>query len=673
MNRKTLTIILTSTWLLFWASSSIAGVTEYQEAVDAYNREDYKTAHKLFLELAEQGVVKAQYKLGLIYGKGKGVAKDYSKAFKWWNLAAEKGNGKAQTNLGWMYEMGKGVPKDAQKAANWYQLASNQGFAKAQEKLNLLLNKTKEFKNLKEKSSKEIKDLQTINAALNSELNQIKSENAKAIEATNQANAKAEQEQLASSKEIKDLQTINAALNSELNQIKSENAKAIEATNQANAKAEQEQLASISDNHSELNTGSVSFRGDALDVASYSEDTFTEVGDYINDSDRLHEAINSLDKKEFVTAHQLFLDLADKGIAEAQINLGMMFESGQGVPQDFNEAIRWYRLAADQKLIKAQEKLNLLLKKAAEPQINLSLGMMFESGQGVPQDFNEAIRWYRLAADQGLIKAQKKLNFLLNKTKENLQENTASSSDNSSELNTGSVSFKEVKLASIKEFENLKQKSSKEIKALQTTTTSLRSELDKIKSDKARAIEATRQANTKAKENKLASIKEFENLKQKSSKEIKALQIKITSLRSEIDKIKSTKARAIEATRQANAKVSEVTTSKDLVSKHLEKWVRAWEKQDIELYLSFYSKEFKGSKERHADWRTSRQAAFKRPTNISIQLQNIQISQNKGTVEINFTQTFKSDGYSDIGIKELVWVKNGSDWRIIKETWMPHK
>jgi len=570
MNRKTLTIILTSTWLLFWASSSIAGVTEYQEAVDAYNREDYKTAHKLFLELAEQGVVKAQYKLGLIYGKGKGVAKDYSKAFKWWNLAAEKGNGKAQTNLGWMYEMGKGVPKNAQKAANWYQLASNQGFAKAQEKLNLLLNKTKEFKNLKEKSSKEIKDLQTINAALNSELNQIKSENAKAIEATNQANAK----------------------------------------------AEQEQLASISDNHSELNTGSVSFRGDALDVASYSEDTFTEVGDYINDSDRLHEAINSLDKKEFVTAHQLFLDLADKGIAEAQINLGMMFESGQGVPQDFNEAIRWYRLAADQKLIKAQEKLNLLLKKAAEPQINLSLGMMFESGQGVPQDFNEAIRWYRLAADQGLIKAQKKLNFLLNKTKENLQENTASSSDNSSELNTGSVSFKEVKLA---------------------------------------------------------SIKEFENLKQKSSKEIKALQIKITSLRSEIDKIKSTKARAIEATRQANAKVSEVTTSKDLVSKHLEKWVRAWEKQDIELYLSFYSKEFKGSKERHADWRTSRQAAFKRPTNISIQLQNIQISQNKGTVEINFTQTFKSDGYSDIGIKELVWVKNGSDWRIIKETWMPHK
>jgi len=71
----------------------------------------------------------------------------------------------------------------------------------------------------------------------------------------------------------------------------------------------------------------------------------------------------------------LLLDLADKGIPEAQINLGMMFESGQGVPQDYKEAIRWYRLAADLGHIKAQEKLNLLLKKSAEAQINLGLGM----------------------------------------------------------------------------------------------------------------------------------------------------------------------------------------------------------------------------------------------------------------------------------------------------------
>ena len=119
MNRKILTFILTSICLLFLARPSIAIVTEYRKAVDAYKKEDYKTSYKLILPLAKKGFAQAQYNLGVMYGNGKGVAKDYSKAIKWWNLAADQGNGKAQINLGGMYEMGKGVPKDAQKAANW--------------------------------------------------------------------------------------------------------------------------------------------------------------------------------------------------------------------------------------------------------------------------------------------------------------------------------------------------------------------------------------------------------------------------------------------------------------------------------------------------------------------------------------------------------------------------
>ena len=79
MNRKILTFILTSIWLLFWASPSIALVTKYQEAVDAYNREDYKAAYKLILPLAKKGVAQAQYNLGVMYEKGKGVKKNLKK------------------------------------------------------------------------------------------------------------------------------------------------------------------------------------------------------------------------------------------------------------------------------------------------------------------------------------------------------------------------------------------------------------------------------------------------------------------------------------------------------------------------------------------------------------------------------------------------------------------
>ena len=72
---------------------------DLQDAHDAYERGDYKTAYKLFLPLAEQGHNDAQYILGLIHVKGEGVPQDYEKAEKWWRLSAEQGNVNAQFNL----------------------------------------------------------------------------------------------------------------------------------------------------------------------------------------------------------------------------------------------------------------------------------------------------------------------------------------------------------------------------------------------------------------------------------------------------------------------------------------------------------------------------------------------------------------------------------------------
>ena len=686
---------------MLWASPSIALVVEYQEAIDAYNREDYKTSYrlirplakkgfaqaqynlgvlylkgkgvkanlikakKLFEFAAEQGVVKAQNKLALMHVKGIGVVKDFNKAIEWWNLAAAQGNGKAQTNLGWMYEMGKGVPKDSQKAVNWYQLASNQGIAIAQKKLNLLLDQTKKPLQENNTNSKDFKSFE----------------------------------------EIKNLHSITASLRSELEQIKSEQANAIEATNQGKAKAKQEQLTSMIDNPSKLKAGRDSFRENKLDV------------------DLFDTAINSLGRKEFTTALQLFTDLANRGMAEAQINLGMMFESGQGVLQNFDEALKWYRLAASQGLIKAQEKLNLLINKAAAAQVNFGLGVAFENGQGVPQDIMEAIRWYQLSADQGLIKAQEKLNLLLNKK----FSKTVVKNKIIRPINQAITKAREEKLARIREQKNRREKYNIEIRNLRTTATSLRSELEQIKLEKVRAIKANNQAITKAKEEKLARVREQGNRREKYNIEIRDLQAAAISLRSELEQIKLEKVRAIEANNQAIAKAKEDNlarlmekrileeknklrvvlnkrksdkndikktsvsnstqllqrdinrnnsqriTSKGLFSTHLERWAQAWEKQNIELYLSFYSKIFKGSKEGYEDWKISRETALKRHTNISIQLKNIRIFQSKNTVEVNFIQIFKSDGYSDIGVKELIWEKNEIDWRIIKETWVPHK
>ena len=87
---------------------------------------------------------------------------------------------------------------------------------------------------------------------------------------------------------------------------------------------------------------------------------------------------------------------ANAGDADAQNDLGLMYYNGEGVPQDYVEAVRWYRLSADQGLAAAQ----------------LNLGVMYDRGRGVPQDYVEAVRWYRLAVDQGFAAAQYNLGFM---------------------------------------------------------------------------------------------------------------------------------------------------------------------------------------------------------------------------------------------------------------------
>ena len=51
---------------------------------------------------------------------------------KWCTLAAEQENAAAQYNLGNMYSKGRGVPQDAKTALKWYTLAAEQGIAPAQ-------------------------------------------------------------------------------------------------------------------------------------------------------------------------------------------------------------------------------------------------------------------------------------------------------------------------------------------------------------------------------------------------------------------------------------------------------------------------------------------------------------------------------------------------------------
>ena len=88
--------------------------------------------------------------------------------------------------------------------------------------------------------------------------------------------------------------------------------------------------------------------------------------------------------------------LAKQGDAEAQKKLGVMYDLGEGVPDDDKAAVKWYTLAAEQGSAKAQRKL----------------GVMYDHGEGVPEDDKAAVKWYALAAEQGLAQAQYNLGVM---------------------------------------------------------------------------------------------------------------------------------------------------------------------------------------------------------------------------------------------------------------------
>lgn len=88
---------------------------------------DYRLTLESCRKAAENGDSAAQYKLGVMYGLGLGVAQDYSEAVKWYQRAARAGDARSQSNLGFMYGTGRGVPQDFIKAYAWYNVASASG------------------------------------------------------------------------------------------------------------------------------------------------------------------------------------------------------------------------------------------------------------------------------------------------------------------------------------------------------------------------------------------------------------------------------------------------------------------------------------------------------------------------------------------------------------------
>ena len=109
----------------------------------------------------------------------------------------------------------------------------------------------------------------------------------------------------------------------------------------------------------------------------------------LGDMHRIGEGV----KQDYEEALKWYRKAAEAGFADAQYNLGNMHRTGFGVEQDHVEAAKWFRKAAE----------------AGHAMAQFNLGNMYRNGRGVEQDHVEAAKWIQKSAEAGDAMAQNNL------------------------------------------------------------------------------------------------------------------------------------------------------------------------------------------------------------------------------------------------------------------------
>ena len=164
------------------------------------------------------------------------------------------------------------------------------------------------------------------------------------------------------------------------------------------------------------------------------------------------EGVAAYKRGDYATALRELRPLANQGVAEAQCNLGVMYSKGQGVPQDDDEAVKWYRKAAEQGHAEAQFQLGAIFaatkltptvtkKKPDLARVQHNVGKMID-GDATEKEIREylalegvterqlvqfgrkklleparkkAVKWFRKATEQGHAEAQYNLGLMYSK------------------------------------------------------------------------------------------------------------------------------------------------------------------------------------------------------------------------------------------------------------------
>ena len=308
-----------------------------------------------FGKAVEQGHAGAQYELGKLYAEGVGVTRNGAQAVELFRQSAEQGYAEAQRMLGEMHITGKYVARDTAQALDWFRRAAGQGDVTAGYKLGIMY----------------------------MEGYGVPQDTAQALALFRKA---AEQGHAGAQCDL-------GVMYAEGEGVPRDAAQAVEwfrkAAEQGNAAAQ-------------FNLGSQYAEGEGV-------------------------------PRDTAQAVALFRKAAEQGSAAAQNRLGIMYCNGDGVAKDMREAARWFRKAAEQghknalaamrqeeirtaseEVARADKeadkrlRLEKLMQSARDGDVDaqMQLGRAYLYGSDdLPKDGDQALVWYRKAAEQGNVEA----------------------------------------------------------------------------------------------------------------------------------------------------------------------------------------------------------------------------------------------------------------------------
>ena len=410
--RSTMAILAMLALCLFDAASAYEDY-DYQDGEDAYWQGDYEKALDILRPLANEGDVRAQFRLGYMYDEGKGVNENDREGRKWYLKAAKQGHVSAQYNLGVMYDNGsKDVPEDDKEARKWYLEAAKQGHVSAQYNLGVMYGAGEGGR----EDDKEALMWYRKAAKQGHEVAQFAVgwmyENGKGGVTKNYIYAYM-------------WYTIAAESGNK------------EARKKRDEMAETEMKPSELD-QARASIGVMYYEGKEIpknNIAAYKWWKIAVAYGKEIARDKLHQLAKEMpliipqaeyelglmyeEGKDFpknnAKAERYFHKVAEKGYDPAQYKVGDLYYD----KRDYTEAYVWWSLAAEQGNKDAREKRD----KMSEPRMSATqraeahnrLGMKYYKGEDVPKNYKTAMEHFRKAADQGHVYAQYNLGWMYEK------------------------------------------------------------------------------------------------------------------------------------------------------------------------------------------------------------------------------------------------------------------